>query len=219
MRVLKKLAHRGPSRPPVVLAIITILYLVWSLAPIITAMVFSFNHGPGVNVLDGFTTKWWIGKRSALMRSATQDAIIQTFTLAIPATLIAVPLGAGIAVGVDRWRSRTSSATSAVMILAFATQEIVLGVMFYLLITSVSRGLLNDVGWFGTKVQILALATLQISPRLHRRAGWNASRRSVARRDGNGPRCVPDRGGPSRLATTARSVPVGSVGCRFRSLA
>jgi spermidine/putrescine transport system permease protein len=146
----------------VLLAIITVLYLVWSLAPIITAMAFSFNQGPGVNVWDGFTTKWWIGRRSALLRSTTQLAIIQTFTLAIAATLIAVPLGAGVALGVDRWRGRASSAASATMVLAFAIPEIVLGVMFYLLLTSVSRGLLNDFGWFGTKAQILALTTLQI---------------------------------------------------------
>ena len=162
MRVLQGLGHRGPSRPPVLLATITVLYLVWSLAPIITAMAFSFNQGPGVNVWDGFTTKWWIGRRSALLRSATQLAIIQTFTLAIAATLIAVPLGAGVALGVDRWRGRASSAASATMVLAFAIPEIVLGVMFYLLLTSVSRGLLNDFGWFGTKAQILALTTLQI---------------------------------------------------------
>lgn len=162
MTVLRKLRHRGPSRRPALLAIITVLYLVWSLAPIITAMVFSFNHGPGVNVWDGFTTKWWIGSRSALMRSATRDAIIQTFILASAATLIAVPLGAGVALGVDRWRGRASSAASAVMVLAFATPEIVLGVMFYLLLISLSRGLFNDFGWFGTKAQILALTTLQI---------------------------------------------------------
>jgi spermidine/putrescine transport system permease protein len=163
MRVLKGLGHRGPSRPPVLLAIVTVLYLVWSLAPIITAMAFSFNHGPGVSVWDGFTTKWWIGRRSALLRSGTQLAIIQTFTLAIAATLIAVPLGAGVAVGVDRWRSRASSAASATMVLAFAIPEIVLGVMFYLLLTSVSRSLFDEnFGWFGTKAQILALTTLQI---------------------------------------------------------
>jgi spermidine/putrescine transport system permease protein len=161
--VFSKLGHRGPSRPPVLLATITVLYLVWSLAPIITAMVFSFNHGPGVNVWDGFTTKWWIGRRSALMRSATQHAIIQTFILAIAATLVAVPLGAGVALGVDRWRGRVSSAASAVMVLAFATPEIVLGVMLYLLLTSVSRGLFSEnFGWFGTKAQLLALTTLQI---------------------------------------------------------
>ena len=145
------------------LAIVTVLYLVWSLAPIITAMAFSFNHGPSVNVWDGFTTKWWIGRRSALLRSGTQLAIIQTFTLAIAATLIAVPLGAGVALGVDRWRGRASSTASATMVLAFAIPEIVLGVMFYLLLTSVSRGLFNEnFGWFGTKAQILALTTLQI---------------------------------------------------------
>ena len=163
MRVLKRLGHPGPSRPPVLLAIVTVLYLVWSLAPIITAMAFSFNLGPGVNVWDGFTTKWWIGRRSALLRSATQLAIIQTFTLAIAATLIAVPLGAGVAVGVDRWRGRASSAASATMVLAFAIPEIVLGVMFYLLLTSVSRSLFDgNFGWFGTKAQVLALTTLQI---------------------------------------------------------
>lgn len=163
MPVLRKLGQPGPSRPPVLLAIITVLYLVWSFAPIITAMVFSFNHGPGVSVWDGFTTRWWIGRHSVFNRSAVLDAILQTFILAIPATLIAVPLGAGVALGVDRWRGRASSAASAVMVLVFATPEIVLGVMFYLLLTSVSRGLLQEnFDWFGTEAQLLALTTLQI---------------------------------------------------------
>jgi spermidine/putrescine transport system permease protein len=163
MSILRKLAHQGPSRRPVVLAIITVLYLVWSFAPIITAVVFSFSKGPGVNVWNGFTTKWWIGRLSLFNRSAVLDAVLQTFTLAIPATLIAVPLGAGVALGVDRWRGRASSVASAVMVLVFATPEIVLGVMFYLLLTSISRGLLQEnFDWFGTKAQLLALTTLQI---------------------------------------------------------
>jgi spermidine/putrescine transport system permease protein len=147
----------------VLLATIVVLYLVWSLAPIITAMVFSFNDGSGVSSWDGFTTRWWFGKHSALTRPAVVHAIAQTFILATAATLIALPLGAGVALCVDRWRGRASSAMSAVMVVAFATPEIVLGVMFYLLLISVSRGLLQqDFGWFGTKAQLLALTTLQI---------------------------------------------------------
>jgi spermidine/putrescine transport system permease protein len=49
------------------------------------------------------------------------------------------------------------------MVLAFATPEIVLGVMLYLLLISLSRGLLHEhFGWFGTKAQLLALTMLQI---------------------------------------------------------
>jgi spermidine/putrescine transport system permease protein len=136
---------------------------VWSLGPFLAAVAFSFNYGPGVTICDGFTTKWWIGKHSALTTPAVLHAIVQTFILALPATLVAVPLGAGVAVGVDRWRGRASSATSAVFVLAFAMPELVLGVLLYLLLTNVSRSLLDQsFGWFGTKAQLLALTTLQV---------------------------------------------------------
>ena len=50
---------RDPWRPPRILLGATAVYLVWSLVPVLIAVLFSFNDSPVPNVWRGFTLKWY----------------------------------------------------------------------------------------------------------------------------------------------------------------
>ena len=50
-----------PWRPPRVLLGVTLAYLVWSLTPVLIAVIFSFNDGKSRTVWQGFSTRWYFG--------------------------------------------------------------------------------------------------------------------------------------------------------------
>jgi spermidine/putrescine transport system permease protein len=51
--------YRDPWRRPRVLAGITIGYLVWSLLPVLIAVMFSFNDGRSRTNWQGFSFRWY----------------------------------------------------------------------------------------------------------------------------------------------------------------
>src|SRR5690606_15851394 len=48
-------------RRPYVLAIVTWLYIAWSLVPLLIAIQFSFNDGRSRSSWQGFSTRWYWG--------------------------------------------------------------------------------------------------------------------------------------------------------------
>ena len=99
----------------------TWLYIIWSIVPIGIAVLFSFNKGASQSTWQGFSTKWYVGSsvNSVLHNPALHQAVIQTLVLAALTTVICVPIGVGFAIGIDRWRGRTSTALNFVMIFSF----------------------------------------------------------------------------------------------------
>jgi spermidine/putrescine transport system permease protein len=136
------LARRGrprgnPWRRPWVLEGCTWLYIVWSIVPIAIAVLFSFNKGASQATWQGSSTKWYVGNsvNSVLHNPSLHEAVIQTLRLSILTTLITVPIGVGFAIGIDRWRSRTSNALHFMMIFSFVVPELLLAVALFLLVT------------------------------------------------------------------------------------
>ena len=78
----------GRRRAPF-LALITGLYLVWSLAPVLIAVLFSFNDGRSRTNWQGFSLRWYAGDplRSVFHDPALQQAVVHTFRLGIIVTL------------------------------------------------------------------------------------------------------------------------------------
>jgi spermidine/putrescine transport system permease protein len=136
------------------------LYLLWSLAPVALAILFSFNNGSSVNEWQGFSLRWYVGDPyySVLHDPALHAAVIQTVRLAVLTTVIAVPIGVLFAIGVHRWRSRQASTWTFVMLLAFVMPELIFGVGIFLLFTN-----LLTVVRLGTTAQVLALVAWNIS--------------------------------------------------------
>jgi spermidine/putrescine transport system permease protein len=127
----------NPWRRPWALEGFTWLYILWSIVPIAIAVLFSFNKGASQSTWQGFSTKWYVGNQvtSVLHNPTLHHAVIQTLILGALTTLICVPIGVSFAIGVDRWRTRTSQGLNLVMIFSFVIPELLLAVALFLLVT------------------------------------------------------------------------------------
>ena len=160
-----RLAWRGrplgnPWRRPWLMEGFTWLYIAWSIVPIAIAVLFSFNKGASQATWQGFSTKWYVGSQvtSVLHNPSLHQAVIQTLVLAGLTTVICVPIGVGFAIGIDRWRSRTSTGLNFVMIFSFVVPELLLAVALFLLVTQALTFIR-----LGTSAEVAGLVVWNIS--------------------------------------------------------
>lgn len=151
----------GPWRKPYTLRAVTVGYLLWSLLPVVIAVIFSFNGGRSRILWQGFSLRWWTqDPTDALFNDpAMLQAMRQTYTLAFMTVLIVVPLGTLFAIGIDRWHGRLPRSANFTMLLSFVIPEIILAMSLYILFTNLFAGLVP----LGTPAQLLGLATFQLS--------------------------------------------------------
>jgi spermidine/putrescine transport system permease protein len=157
---------RNPWRRPYFLASLTWLYILWTLVPVLIAVQFSFNNSRSRSSWAGFTTDWYGGAGEGSIAEgasvAADPALLlslrNSLTLAVATTLIAVPIGTALALGLTRWRSRTSNVANGVSLFPLVTPELVLGSALYLIITT----LYTQVG-LGRPALILGHVTFSIS--------------------------------------------------------
>lgn len=149
-----------PWRPPRVLVAVTIGYLVWSLLPVLIAVLFSFNDGKSRTNWQGFSFRWYWGDetRSVWHDATLHQALWQTLKLGVLATLITVPLGVIFAIGIDRWRGRLPSGANMLMLVSFVIPEVLLAVALLFAITSLALPIS-----LGTSAQVVGLITFQIA--------------------------------------------------------
>jgi spermidine/putrescine transport system permease protein len=150
----------NPWRRPWAMEGFTWLYVIWSIVPIAIAVLFSFNKGASQSTWQGFSTKWYVGRgvTSVLHNPSLHHAVTQTLVLAVLTTVICVPIGVGFAIGIDRWRSRTSTGLNLVMIFSFVVPELLLAVALFLLVTQA----LTFIG-LGTEAEVAGLVVWNIS--------------------------------------------------------
>jgi spermidine/putrescine transport system permease protein len=157
----------GPGRPrgnpwrrPWAMEGFTWLYIVWSIVPIAIAVLFSFNKGASQATWQGFSTKWYVGNQvtSVLHNPSLHQAVIQTIVLAVLTTAICVPIGVAFAIGIDRWRSWTSTGLNFVMIFSFVIPELLLAVALFLLVTQALTFI-----HLGTPAEVAGLVVWNIS--------------------------------------------------------
>lgn len=131
-----------------------VAYLVWSLAPVVIAFVFSFNAGHSRSVWQGFSTEWWTGPQSVFNDPVYYDAIKQSFLLAGLAVAITVPLGVSLSVFLGRWRGISARPASFLAALPLVVPELVLALAMFFLVTQ----LLHFVK-LGTVAQVVGQVT------------------------------------------------------------
>ena len=137
---------------------VTWLFIVWSIVPIVIAVVFSFNDGRSRTAWQGFSTRWFYGDptQSVLDDPALRSAM-STRSAGGFAMLIATPLGVG-------WRSACSAGgvwagrANFLMLFPLVTPEIVMAVACSSLFTQ----LFTPIG-LGTPAQIIGQVTFSIS--------------------------------------------------------
>jgi spermidine/putrescine transport system permease protein len=151
---------RNPWRHPWFLEGFIWLYLIWSLAPIALAVLFSFNKGKSQATYQGLSMKWYYADpvNSVWHDPQLHSAVFTTLRLSAYTTLIAVPLGVAFALGINRWRSRVSSTFNFVMILSFVVPELIFGVAMFFVFTQLFRFV-----ELGTWAEILGLVTWNVS--------------------------------------------------------
>src|SRR6266542_1792005 len=149
----------NPWARPRFLWVIGIAYVVWTLVPVLTAALFSFNSTRSISLWAGFSLRWYVGdpNESVLHDPDLRHAVLQSLKLAAGAVLVAVPIGVGFGLALDKWRGRGSGSSNFVMLFSFITPELIIAVSLFLLFVNPFR----FVG-LGTTAQLLGLVLLAI---------------------------------------------------------
>ncbi len=181
----------------------TWLYLIWSLAPIALAVLFSFNNGKSQAVYQGLSLRWYWGDKvnSIWYNPQLHSAIFVTLKLSALATIIAVPIGVGFALGINRWRGVLPSSFNFIMILSFVVPELIFGVAMYFIFTQLP-GLKVHPG-LGLWAEVLGLVSLERQLARDHRAGQAGDDRQALRGGLGRPRLYPVPDHPPGDATAA----------------
>jgi spermidine/putrescine transport system permease protein len=124
---------RNPWRRPYILGGVTWLYILWSLLPILIAVQFSFNDGRSRSTWQGFSVQWYCCNEGSVWEDPSLLLSLKnSLILGLATVLIATPLGVMLAMGLTRWRSRTSNVANAISLIPLATPELVVGSALYL---------------------------------------------------------------------------------------
>ncbi|MGH2752553.1 MAG: ABC transporter permease [Actinomycetota bacterium] len=150
----------NPWGRPHFLPVVTWLYLIWCLIPVIIAVQFGFNDGRSRTAWQGFSLRWYLDDPdlSVWNDPSLRGALFQSLRLAVGTMLVATPIGVALAIGLARWRGRASKPANFLMLFPLITPEIVMGVSLFLVFIY-----LFQVIDLGTNAQILGHVTFTIS--------------------------------------------------------
>ena len=123
------------------LPVVTWLYLAWSMAPILIAARASLDASGHPASPSGFTLDAY---RAILADAELRRPYLVSVRVALATAALATPLGAAMALGLQRWRGRTSTTASAMVALAVVTPQIALGAALFYLLAFVTRYPLLD---------------------------------------------------------------------------
>jgi spermidine/putrescine transport system permease protein len=151
---------RTRRRHPRVLATITLVYVAWSLLPVLVAVLFSFNAGRSRTSWQGFSLRWYVSdpERSVWHDPTLHTALLHTLRLGVLVTLVTIPLGVLLALGLDRWRGRLPTSASFLVLVSFVLPEALLAVALLFVATTLTTPFR-----LGTVGQVLGLVTFQLS--------------------------------------------------------
>jgi spermidine/putrescine transport system permease protein len=150
----------NPWGRPRFLALITLLYMVWSIAPILLAVRFSFNEGRSRSTAQGWSTRWYWEEPdlSVWHDPSLREALYQSLQLAGLAMAITVPLGIALALALTRWRGRGAGSAQFTTLLPIVTPEIVLGVALFLTVINLFHFI-----QLGTTAQLIGHVTFSLA--------------------------------------------------------
>jgi spermidine/putrescine transport system permease protein len=117
------------------LVAIVVLYILWSLVPVLIAFLFSFNAGYSRSTWQGFSLQWWHGAKSMFSQPLYTDAIKHSLLLALLAVAITVPLGVSLSIFLSRWRGITARPASFLATVPLVVPELVLALAMFFLVT------------------------------------------------------------------------------------
>lgn len=133
--------RRRHGRAPV-LAMLTWVYVLWSLLPVLVAARISLNSGKSRSAFQSPSFRWYWGDpvSSVWHDDSLHTAMANTLKLAALTVALSVPLGVAMAIGLNRWRGRVSNAANGLMLVPIVTPELVFGVALFLVFSQVYTG-------------------------------------------------------------------------------
>jgi spermidine/putrescine transport system permease protein len=138
---------------------VAIAYVVWTLLPVFVAVLFSFNGTRSLTSWQGLSTQWYAGNESSVWHDPTlRSALVQSLKLSGLTVLIAVPLGVGFALALDRWGGRASGTANFLMLFSFITPEVAIGVALFLFFVQLASGIGT-----GFEAQVLGLSMYMLA--------------------------------------------------------
>lgn len=153
----RPLRHRLGTAPG--LGLLTWLYIVWSLLPVLIAVRISFNSGRSRSTFQSPSFRWYWDDVGSIWRDdAFRNAMFNTLRLAGLCMLITTPLGVAMAIGLNRWRGKAATASNGLMLIPIVTPEIVFGVALFLVFTQVYSGIPT-----GMPTQLIGHVTFTLS--------------------------------------------------------
>jgi spermidine/putrescine transport system permease protein len=160
---------KNPWAKPRFLWVIALLYVLWTLLPVVIAVLFSFNATRSLTSWQGFSTRWYLSDVSSVWHDPTlRAALLQSLKLSGLTVLIAVPLGVAFALALDRWHGRGSGSANFLMLFSFITPEIAIGVALFLfviqLVTAIGLGFTSQV--LGLSMYMMAYPVIVVRARL-----------------------------------------------------
>jgi spermidine/putrescine transport system permease protein len=149
----------NPWGRPRFLPVITWLYMIWAIVPVLIAVQYSFNNSRSRTIWAGFSTRWFISDPNSVINDTVlRPALAQSLKLAAADVVIATPIGVLLALGLARWRGRGSGVSNFIMLFPLVTPEIVMGVSLLLVFSHLFTFIHT-----GTLAQILGHVTFSIS--------------------------------------------------------
>ncbi len=150
----------NPWGRPRALKAVTLIYVLWSLVPVLLAVRFAFNDGRSRTSSQGWSFRWlWGDDDLSVFGDPTLLAALRhSLVLALLVMVISVPLGTALALGMRRWRGPVAGVTNVLLLLPLVTPELVLAVGLFLLFTTAF-----DVIGLGTAAQAIGQVTFTLS--------------------------------------------------------
>jgi spermidine/putrescine transport system permease protein len=148
-----------PWNRPRILPVVTWLYVLWSIVPVLIAIAFSFNKGRSRSTWQGFSVRWWWTDGGSVAKDdSLQLAVRNSLLLGLITVVIVVPLGVLLAIGLARWRSRLSHGANVISLIPLVTPEIVMGASLFIVFKELYTGVP-----LGRGAQILGHVTFTLS--------------------------------------------------------
>jgi spermidine/putrescine transport system permease protein len=159
MALVARVRLRGPeagsSRPPWALSLVTWAYLLWWFVPIALAIRISFAGNDLAGSPAGLSLQWY---RFVVGDADLRRATLLSLAVGVATASMATPLGAAMAIGLHRWRSRSATALRGVVLVAVVTPQIAMALAMFLFLAYPLR----DIVSFGVPAELLSHVTLAI---------------------------------------------------------
>lgn len=110
------------------------VFLLWTFAPIVIVVLFSFNSGKSLQNFDGFSMQWY---SEFFGDEQLRDSLFASLEVGLVTMVVATALGSLLAFGLVRSRNRLSPVTNVMMLVPLVVPEIVAGVSALLLFTQI----------------------------------------------------------------------------------